>query len=846
MKSAGNGTPPAFWDVPLAALLTQLGASPAGLTPEEALARLRRHGPNSLARENRFGAVNEFFRLLANPLVLILLAAGVVSATFGDRVGAAIIIAIVIASVLLNYFQEYQARHTVEKLRQHVAATASTLRNGAVQDVAVSELVPGDIVMLNAGSLVPADARLLQANDLFLRESALTGESLPSAKTATDLVGGAHGITDATNAVFMGTAVQSGIGQAVVVRTGRATAFGDIAAKVIGRSPETEFDRGIRRFGTLITRVIMLLVLFVFLVNIVFKRPVLESFLFAIALAVGMTPELLPMIMTITLSRGARRMARKKVIVKQLASIENFGSIEILCSDKTGTLTMGEVALEQHVNVAGAPDDRVLENIYLNSFFEAGVKNPLDDAILRHSHPDIHAFHKIDEIPFDFDRRRLSVVVERAGIRTLITKGAAEDLFLCCSTVDMGGQVLPFDTELRNTAETTYRTLGDDGFRVLGVAVKTVPVQQAYEKPDETAMTLIGFAAFLDPTKEGVGAILQDLQHDGIAVLIMTGDNEHVTRKTARDVGVPVDRIIVGADMDVMDDAALAAQAEKGAIFARVSPGQKNRVITALKARGWVVGFLGDGINDAPSLHTADIGISVMNAVDVAKDAANIILLEKDLAVLHDGVVEGRRSFANILKYIIMGTSSNFGNMFSMAAASLFLPFLPMLPTQILLNNFLYDTSQITIPSDNVDESLLHRPRRWRVDFIRQFMLIMGPISSLYDFLMFGVLIYLFHANERLFHAGWFVESLATQTLVVFVIRTAGSPFRSRPGRQLAATVLAVVVIGAVLPFTIVGRWFGFAPLPLPLLAVIAVMTLTYLALVQMVKTWFYRRHALI
>ncbi|HEY3418180.1 MAG TPA: HAD-IC family P-type ATPase, partial [Armatimonadota bacterium] len=594
--------------------MKQLGASPQGLTSDEALERLRRYGPNSLARENRLGAVSELFRLLGNPLVLILLAAGAVSATFGDRVGAAIIITMVVASVLLNFFQEYQARHTVEKLRQHVASTASTVRNGIEQEVAVTDLVPGDIISLNAGSLVPADARLLRANDLFLRESALTGESLPSEKAATDLVGGPHGITDAVNAVFMGTAVQSGIGRALVVHTGRATAFGDIAAKVIGRSPETEFDRGIRRFGTLITRVIMLLVLFVFLVNIVFKRPILESFLFAIALAVGMTPELLPMIMTITLSRGAKRMAKKKVIVKQLASIENFGSIEILCSDKTGTLTMGEVALEQHVNVVGEGDDRVLQHIYINSFFEAGVRNPLDDAILRHPHPDIHEFTKIDEIPFDFERRRLSVVTERAGIRTLITKGAAEDVFQVCSTVDLGGQVRPFDEELRKTAETTYRKLSDDGFRVLGVAVKTVAVQQAYEKPDETAMTLIGFAAFLDPTKEGVSAILQDLKHDGIAVLIMTGDNEHVTRKTARDVGLPVDRIIVGTEMDAMDDAALAAQAEKGAIFARVAPGQKNRVITALKARGWVVGFLGDGINDAPSLHTADIGISVMNA----------------------------------------------------------------------------------------------------------------------------------------------------------------------------------------------------------------------------------------
>lgn len=837
-----------FWDIPLTDLLTQLNATPNGLSTDEARERMRKFGPNSLARENRFSALIEFFRLLANPLVLILLAASIVSAIFGDVIGASIIISIVVLSVLLNFFQEYQARHAIEKLRQHVASTANTVRNGVEQEIAVTEIVPGDIVKLNAGSLVPADARLLEANDLYLRESALTGESLPSAKEAQDLPTGAHGITDATNAVFMGTAVQSGIATAIVVSTGKATAFGDIATKVVGRPPGTEFDHGIQHFGILITRVIMLLVLFVFLVNIWFHRPVLGSFLFAIALAVGMTPELLPMIMTITLSRGAKRMAKKKVIAKQLASIENFGSIEILCSDKTGTLTLGEVALEQHVNVQGANDERVLQNIFINSFFEAGVKNPLDEAILRHDHPDIHEYKKIEEIPFDFDRRRLSVVAERNNIRTLITKGAAEDMFAVCSTVDIAGQILPFDEAQRKTAETTYQKLSEDGFRVLGVALKTMPVQPAYEKQDETEMTLIGFAAFLDPTKEGVGETLLALKRDGISVLIMTGDNEHVTRKTAQDVGLAVDHIIVGADMTAMDDTALAVQAEKGAIFARVSPSQKNRVITALKARGWVVGFLGDGINDAPSLHTADIGISVMNAVDVAKDAASIILMEKDLAVLHDGVMEGRRSFTNILKYIIMGTSSNFGNMFSMAVASLFLPFLPMLPTQILLNNFLYDASQITIPSDNVDEEQLHRPRRWRVDFIRQFMLIMGPISSIYDFLTFGVLIYFFHAyhNEALFHTGWFVESLATQTLVIFVIRTAGNPFRSRPSMPLVATVLAVVVIAAIIPFTVIGTWFKFAPMPITLLAVIAGMTVTYLLLVQLVKSWFYLRHELI
>ena len=501
--------------------------------------------------------------------------------------------------------------------------------------------------------------------------------------------------------------------------------------------------------------------------------------------------------------------------------------------------------LDRHLDAQGNDDDRVMQLLYLNSFFEAGIKSPLDDAILKHSHPAIDQYTKLDEIPFDFGRRRLSVVVERGDECLLITKGAAEDVFDVCTSVSINGAEHPFDAARRKTAEAVYQALGAEGYRVLGVAIRSVEKQPAYTRGEEREMVLAGFGAFLDPPKEGVQATLQALHEDGIAVVIMTGDNEFVTRKIAHDVGLPAERILVGPDVDALDDAALAFQAEHGAIFARVSPEQKNRVMTALRAQGRVVGFIGDGINDAPSLHVADVGISVMNAVEVAKDAANIILLEKDLRVLHDGVAEGRRSFANILKYIIMGTSSNFGNMFSMAAASLFLPFLPMLPTQILLNNLLYDTSQLSIPTDNVDPELLRHPRRWRVDFIRQFMLVMGPISSIYDFLTFGVLLWGFHAGEQLFHTGWFVESLATQTLVVFVIRTAGNPFRSRPSRTMLMGVTAIVLVGVTWPYTPLGPWLGFSPLPAPLLAALIGLTVTYLLLVQWVKSWFYRRHGL-
>jgi len=837
-----------FWDLPLQDLLGLIEATPAGLTSAEAKQRLRLHGPNSLVGESRFAGLIGFLRFFANPLVLILLAASAISIVLGDPVGGSIIIAIVLLSVVVNFYVEFQARHAVEDIRKQVATTAAVLRDGHELELPVAELVPGDVVRLNCGDLAPADARLLDSKDLHVRESALTGESLPVDKAAKDLPAGQHTIADAGNSVFLGTAVQTGIGTAVIVRTGKDTAFGAIAERLAMRPPETEFGRGIRHFGLMITRVIMLLVLFVLLVNLVLHRPFLESFLFAIALAVGMTPEMMPMIITITLAQGARRMARKKVLVKQLTAIEDFGSIEILCSDKTGTLTEGEIVLDRHVDIQGQDNEEVLRLIYLNSYFEAGIKSPLDDAILKHEHPAIGEYAKVDEIPFDFNRKRLSVVVRRAGEDLLVTKGEEESVLAICGTVIIDGAPQPFDESRRAQAAETFKKLSADGFRVLGVAFRKVEQQAAYAVAAEQDMTLAGFAAFLDPPKEGIPAVLDALNKNGVSVVIMTGDNQYVTQKVAHDVGLATDRIVTGDQLDTMDDAALAYQAEHGAIFARVSPEQKNRVILGLKSRGHVVGYIGDGINDAPSLHTADVGISVMNGVDVAKDAAKIILLEKDLAVLNEGVIEGRRCFANIMKYIIMSTSSNFGNMFSMAAASLFLPFLPMLPTQILLNNFLYDSSQVAVPGDNVDPTLVHKPKRWQIGFIRQFMTIIGPISSLYDFLTFGVLLWLFQAakNAPLFRTGWFVESLVTQTLVVFVIRTAGNPFKSRPSWRLVTSVVAVSVAGAALPYTPLGGPLGFTPLPLSLLGAITLLAFTYLGVVQAVKTWFYRRHALL
>jgi Mg2+-importing ATPase len=837
-----------FWDRPLSELHQILQTASNGLTSEEANRRLRLYGPNSLDQERRFAALFSFFGFFASPLVIILVIASVVSLVLGEHIGGLIIIAIVMFSVLLNFLMEFQARHAVEEIQKQIAITASTTRDGRLVELATTKLVPGDVIQLKAGDLVPGDARLIDVRDLHVRESMLTGESLPVEKMVADLSPEKHGIAEASNSVFLGTAVQTGIATAIIVRTGKRTACGEIAHRLAMRPPETEFARGTRHFGMMLTWVTLLLVLFVLLVNITFHRPVLESFLFAVALAVGMTPEMMPMIITVTLAQGAKRMTKKKVLVKQLAAIEDFGSIDIICTDKTGTLTEGEIVLDRHVDYQGQDNENVLQLIYLNSHFEAGIKSPLDDAILKHDAPSVVGYEKVDEIPFDFNRKRLSVVVRCGEDYRLITKGEAESVFAICETVASDGVPQPFDDSRRAEAEGTLKKLSADGYRVLGVAESNVNKQSLYTVTAEHAMTLVGFAAFLDPPKEGVLSVLGALKQNGISVVVMTGDNQYVTQNVAHEVGLNVDRILIGNQIDAMDDASIAHHAENGAIFARMSPEQKNRVILALKGRGHVVGYLGDGINDAPSLHTADVGISVMNGVNVAKDAAKIILLEKDLSVVNDGVLEGRRSFANIMKYIIMGTSSNFGNMFSMAAASLFLPFLPMLPSQILLNNFLYDLSQVSIPSDNVDLAAKQRPKRWRIQFIRQFMMIIGPISSIYDFLTFGVLLWVFHAsaNESLFHTGWFVESLATQTLVVFVIRTQANPLKSRPSRALLFSVLLVVAVAVVLPYTALGRVLHFTSLPISLLGMIALLTATYLVLVQVVKSWFYRQHALL
>jgi Mg2+-importing ATPase len=822
--------------MPLAQLCTQLQASEHGLTQAEAQERLLASGPNEPVAHRQGHGLRHMLAFATNPLVVILLLASLVSGLLNDVANATIIALMVLLSMVLNVVQTYRSQQAAERLRDEVAPTAAVLRDGTWIDLPRRDLVPGDVIRLAAGDRVPADARLLTSRDLHVQQAALTGESMPTDKDAGDLLAAPAQLAEARNMVFLGTSVVSGTAQALVVATGPATAFGDIAVQLSAPPPETEFERGTRHFALLIMRTVLFLVLFVVLASLTLHHPPLESLLFAVALAVGLTPEFLPMIMGVTLAQGAVHMARQKVIVKHLSAIEDFGSMDVLCSDKTGTLTTGAMVLDRCLGPSGEETRHPFLLASLNSLYETGIRSPLDTAILASGHPETQDYTKVDEIPFDFERRRLSIVVDSSRGRLLITKGAPESILQCSTAYEIEETHAPLDAAARARCQAVYEQLSAEGYRVLGVASRPVPAQRSYTIADEQELVLAGFLAFVDPPMADVRDAVQALQRDGVTVKVLTGDNELVTQHVCTQVGLDGRNIILGDEIAQMSEAALAAVAERTTVFARVSPAQKNRIILALKSRNHVVGFLGDGINDAPSLHTADVGISVANGVDVAKDAADILLRERTLAVLHSGIIEGRKAFANVMKYLLMGTSSNFGNMFSMAGAVLFLPFLPMLPLQILLNNFLYDLAQVTIPTDNVDPSFVRTPQRWDIRIIRNFMLGIGPISSLYDFLTFAILLWGFRASEALFHTGWFVESLATQTLVLFVIRTTGTPWRSRPSLPLAATTLLIVLIGLVLPFTPLAPVLGFVPLPGTYFLFLAGATLTYLVLVELVK----------
>lgn len=840
--SAGTGTTAPTNPVedmhgcPLSELYAFLQTSAEGLSSQEARRRLKIAGYNEPASTPHVAGAIQFLRLFLSPLVIILLIASLVAAILGEVVNASIIVLIVLLGMTLNFVQTYRSQQAIDRLRAGVAPLATVLRDGQWQELPRRELVPGDVIRLTAGDLVPADARLLQTVDLHIQQAALTGESLPVAKMAEIAEWSGHNLAERQNGVFLGTSVVSGTATAVITTTGRRTAFGDIVERLRHRPPETEFERGIRRFAFLIMETVFFLVLFVFFIGVLRRHDLFESVLFAIALAVGLTPEFLPMITTVTLGRGAAHMARRKVIVKHLESIQNFGSIDVLCSDKTGTLTGGALSLDQALDLAEHVSLRVLFLAYLNSFYESGIRSPLDEAILQQKQPDVGTYHKQAELPFDFERRRLSVIVTGEGEPLLVTKGAPESVLEVCDQYELDGTIHPLNGEARTRFVRLYEHLSAQGFRVLAVASRPIEMQQVYRVSDEQHLILAGFLTFADPPLPDAKDAIEALAHDGVQVKILTGDNELVTRHVCSQVGLPVASLVLGSDLDRMSDTALSHIVEQTHVFARVSPAQKNRIILALKRRHHVVGFLGDGINDAPSLHAADVGISVTSATDVARDAAAIVLLERNLSVLHQGIIEGRKAFGNVIKYLLMGTSSNFGNMFSMAGAFLFLPFLPMLPTQILLNNFLYDLAQVTIPTDHVDASFIQKPQHWNIRLIRNFMLFIGPLSSIYDFLTFFLVLTVFHASEALFHTCWFVESLATQTLVLFVIRTAGNPFRSRPSRSLTITTLLVVTLGIVLPFTPLAASLGFVQLPGLYFLFLAAIILTYLLLVESVK----------
>jgi Mg2+-importing ATPase len=847
---------------PIEDIITRLDSSFNGLTSEEAERRLEIYGRNELAKKRKRSAFVDFLLHFKSPLVIILMVAGLISGFLGELSNTIIIFTIVILSVILDFYQEHKAENAAEMLKEAVTTTATVVRGGIKQEIKLHDVVPGDIIYLSAGDITPADARVISAKDLFINQSTLTGESFPVEKTSILITNKNPSTTEWTNYLFMGTSVVSGTAVAIVVKTGSATEYGKIARKLTEKAPETEFEKGIKHFGYFMMRLTIPLVIIVFLINALLQQNLLQSLIFAVALAVGLTPELLPMIVTINLSRGAIVMSKKGVIVKRLASIDNFGSMNVLCTDKTGTLTENKITLVLHVNPEGNDDDKVLLYSYLNSFYQTGLKSPMDEAILVHEKIDTTDYKKIDEVPFDFVRRRVSVVVENNHQRYFISKGAPEDILKVSSFCELANIHVDLTDELRQKAEQKYYELSAEGFRVLGVAYKKLRDEKAvYSINDESDMIFIGFMAFLDPPKETAKESIKLLTQAGIELKILTGDNEQVTRKTCESLGFEIKGIALGNEISQMSEETLSRIVEEDNVFARVTPIQKERIIVLLKSNGHVVGFMGDGINDSPSLKSCDVGISVNNAVDVAKESADIILLKNDLTVLAEGVLEGRKTFGNTMKYIMMSVSSNFGNMFSFLGASIILPllgfaFLPMLPIQILLNNLLYDISQSAITTDDVDSEYVEKPKRWDIGYIKSFMLTIGPVSSLFDFLTFFIVIFLFlpyvasGQQEPLFQTAWFIMSIVTQTIIVFVIRTRHSPFwKSKPNKYLILSSIAILAVAVFIPFTSFGEtyfYFSFVSweIALKLFAALAGIVLAYITLAETIKRWFHKHNS--
>ncbi|NHA02554.1 magnesium-translocating P-type ATPase [Mucilaginibacter sp. HC2] len=830
-----------FWSMTKEQAIAQLATDGNGLNDDDAVARLAQYGLNSIIVGPSSSLFLLFLSQFKSPITIMLIIAALLSAVLGDVPDTIIILVIILISSFLGFWQEKGAANAVAALLKMVQLHCDALRNGQKKSIPVEQAVPGDVIILSAGDIIPGDGLILNSQELFVDEAAFTGETYPVEKKP-GIVATETPLARRTNAVFMGSHVISGKANVLVVKTGKDTEFGKISAGLQAKAPETDFEKGIRKFGYMLMEITLILVILIFGINVFLHKPVLDSFLFSLALAVGLTPQLLPAIISVNLSSGARRMADQKVIVKRLSSIENFGSMDILCSDKTGTITEGKVTVKDTLDSSGRHSSKVFEYAWLNASLQQGFRNPIDEAICSSYDGNSTAYVVQTEIPYDFIRKRLTVQVKREKESLAITKGALEIILSICNQVEgTDGKMLDL-AGAKTAVLQQYRQLSEAGFRTLGVAYKHTDLSTNFTKEDEQGMTFLGFITFFDPPKANVAAILNRMTELGVQLKIITGDNALVAKSLASQIGVEQPRILTGAAMRKMSNAALLHQAPLTDVFAEVEPNQKEQIITLLKKAGNVVGFMGDGINDAPALHMADVGISVNTAVDVAKEAADIVLLSQDLGVLTGGIVEGRKTFTNTMKYIFMATSANFGNMFSMAGASLFLRFLPLLPKQILLTNLLTDFPEMAIATDRVDESNIQSPQRWDLKFIKRFMVTFGLLSSVFDYLTFGVLLYIFRASEITFQTGWFVESVVSATLIVLVVRTKLPFFKSLPGKYLTIATVLILLLVLTLPLTPLAVWFGFTPLPITFYGWILLIIILYLGTAELTKRWFYRK----
>ena len=833
-----SSDPSAFWSLPATELQKSLGAEPEGLTDAEAKARLKKFGSNLLREKRETATVLLFLAQFKSPIILLLVFAATLSIYLGEVASAVIILLIILISGALGFWQERKAADAVSELLAMVQIKATVLRDGKAQDIPQEDVVPGDMVLLHAGDIIPGDSRILESKDLFVNEATLTGETYPAEKMD-GILPEDTGLSRRSNCLFLGTSVVSGTATALVVYTGTDSEFGKVSSQLKQKEPETEFELGVRHFGYLLLEVTLILVVSIFAVNVYLNRPIVDSFLFSLALAVGLTPQLLPAIISINLAHGARRMASHKVIVKRLASIENFGSMNILCCDKTGTLTEGNVVMHSALDAEGKMSREVSLYAYLNAFYETGFSNPIDQAILSFGKTDISGFKKLDEVPYDFVRKRLSIMVLKGEEHIIITKGALTSVLEVCTLAQTSGGAVEI-SGIKDAIMQQFLALSAQGFRVLGLSIRKIEASVCLTR-DEADMTFLGFLVFFDPPKKDVIDTINHLADLGVRLKVITGDNRLVAASISKQVGLAEGKIITGSDIRRSSGEALQRQVEDVDVFAEIEPNQKERLILALRKGGNVVGYMGDGINDVSALHAADVSISVDSAVDVAKEAADIVLLERDLSVLSQGVIEGRKTFANTMKYVFMATSANFGNMFSMALLSLFLPFLPLLPTQVLLTNLLTDLPEMTISSDSVDPELVAGPRRWSIKFIRNFMLVFGLLSSLFDFLTFAALLFLLHASVDQFRTGWFMESVVSASLVVLIVRTRRPFFRSTPSNLLLTVTLMVCIAAFLIPYTPLAEPFGFTPLPIYFVLIVIIIVAFYVLLAEMAKRSFYR-----